>query len=113
MPIAFTSSSRKYQSIQPRGFVGEFTAVVTGTTGATRGMAITSTDVGADSIDYIQFDVLVNGTTSAVVANYTATNATVGTAFFWTGTNTGLIPVGSSTDLGTHSGLCRVYGTRA
>lgn len=108
MPIAFTSSSRKYQSIQPHGFIGQFTASVTGTTGATRGMAVSTTDVGADSIDRIEFDPLVNGTTSALVASYSS-----GTVFFWTGTNTGLIPVGSATDLGTHSGLCRVYGTRA
>ena len=114
MPISFTSSSRKYQAIQPRGFIGYFTASVTGTTGSTRAMTVSPSDVGADSLDHIEFvEPLANGTTSALVPTYSATSTSVGTIYFWTGTNTGLIPVGSSTDLGTHSGLCRVYGTRA
>lgn len=107
MPITFTSASRKYQSIQTRGLIGEFTATVTGSTGTARAFSVTTTDVGADSIDAISFDLLVNGTTSAIIASYSS-----GSAFFWIGTGTGLIPVGSSTDLGTHSGLCRVYGVR-
>lgn len=112
MPIVFTSDSDKVRSVRPGGLIGEFSVSVTGTTGATRGMAVTTTDVDCDTIDRIDFDPLVNGTTSALVASYSSTSSTVGTVYFWTGTNTGIIPVGSATDLGTHSGLCRVYGTR-